>query len=348
MELMYPIVIVICVVISIIICAVNFRGKSKYTAGKKVANTKYIKESEYYKAKVRRHRIFSIAINIVSAMCICVTSILVARPITKQVKSETKYNRDIFIGLDISLSECKVNLELVKKFRQIIPSIQGDRIGIVLFNTAPIVYCPLTEDYDYIDERLKTIEKELEKVIMNNGYIPYSYDEEGMETRAFWYGGTVANNEEKGSSLIGDGLAGTVSSFPNMKENTDRTRIVIFATDNDVSGTETITLEEACAYCKQNKINLYAYCPSVDMNIYTSKQKIDSYRKAVEEIAGGKFYTGDLDTMSSNIVNEIKDSKTSEMKTSKKTIVTDHPEIFFIVLMIMFSTLVFFEKRIKL
>ena len=348
MELMYPIAIIICVIIAIVIFAISFKRKSKFTTGKRVANTKYIKESEYYKSKVRKHRIYSILIGLVSIITICVTSILIARPITKQTKSETKYNRDIIIGLDISLSENEVNLELVKKFKKIIPSIQGDRIGIVLYNTAPVVYCPLTEDYDYVNECLDTIQTQIEKVIKNNGTIPYSYDEDGMETRSFWYGGTIANNQERGSSLVGDGLAGTVSSFPDLKENKDRTRIIIFATDNDVSGTEAVTLEEACAYCKQNNINLYAYCPSVDMNPYTSSEKIASYKAAVENIAGGKFYVGSLDKMSSSIVNEIKDTKTSEMNTSVKTIITDHPEVLCVVVTILIVILIILEKRIKL
>ncbi len=348
MELMYPIAIIICVIIAIVIFAISFKRKGKFTTGKRVANTKYIKESEYYKSKVRKHRIYSILIGLVSTITICITSILIARPITKQTKSETKYNRDIIIGLDISLSENEVNLELVKKFKKIVPSIQGDRIGIVLYNTAPVVYCPLTEDYDYVNECLDTIQTQIEKVIKNNGTIPYSYDEEGMETRSFWYGGTIANNQERGSSLVGDGLAGTVSSFPDLKENKDRTRIIIFATDNDVSGTEAVTLEEACAYCKQNNINLYAYCPSVDMNPYTSSEKIASYKAAVENIAGGKFYVGSLDKMSSSIVNEIKDTKTSEMNTSVKTIITDHPEVLCVIVTILIVILIILEKRIKL
>ena len=110
MELMYPIAIVIFLVISIVISAINFKEKEKYTTGRKVANTKYIKESEYYKSKVRKYRVYSILLVIVSIFSIFVTSVLIARPITKQIKSDTKYNRDILIGLDISLSECKVNL----------------------------------------------------------------------------------------------------------------------------------------------------------------------------------------------------------------------------------------------
>lgn len=133
-----------------------------------------------------------------------------------------------------------------------------------------------------------------------------------------------------------------------MKEDKERTRIIIFATDNDVGGKEIVTLDDACKICREYNINLYAYCPTVAMNPLTNESKIASYKKAVEQSAGGKFYTGDLEKMSSNIVNEIKETKTSVLKTSKKTIVTDHPEIFFIVVVILFAILIFLEKRIRI
>jgi len=84
------------------------------------------------------------------------------------------------------------------------------------------------------------------------------------------------------------------------------------------------------------------------MNEYTSEEKIASYKKAVEQKAGGKFYTGNLDKMTSRIKEEIKETKTSLLKTSKKTYVTDHPEIIFIIIVILFSILIIIEKRIKL
>lgn len=133
-----------------------------------------------------------------------------------------------------------------------------------------------------------------------------------------------------------------------MKNDKDRTRIIIFATDNDLAGTETVTLEEACTLCKQYDINLYAYCPTTEMNPYTSEAKISSYKRAVEQKAGGKFYTGNLNKMTSNIVNEIKETKTSLLKTSKKTYVTDHPEILVISITVLFLILIVFEKKIKI
>ena len=82
--------------------------------------------------------------------------------------------------------------------------------------------------------------------------------------------------------------------------------------------------------------------------MYTSNEKIASYKKAVEHNAGGKFYTGDLQKMTTSIVQEIKETKTSLLKTSKKTYVTDHPEIFFISIIVIFFSLIIFEKRIRL
>lgn len=350
MELMYPIVIVLCLILALLICFKNFNKKIKYTQGKKVANTKFIKETEYYKRKVRQYKTLSNIIRVLSVICIVIASFLIARPVKIQSTNEDKYNRDIILSLDISTSEAEVNLELIKKFKTIIPSIEGDRIGIVIYNTAPIVDCPLTDDYDYIEERLNKIQKQLDLLVKNDGDVPRNFtsDEEEAEVQSFWYGGAIANAEERGSSLVGDGLAGTLFSFPNIKDDKERTRIIIFATDNAVSGEETVSLEEASILCKKYDVKLYAYCPSVEMNEYTSSQKIASYKKAVEEKAGGKFYTGNLDKMTSNIVKEIKETKTSLLKTSKKTHVKDYPEIFLICTIIIFLILIIIEKRIRL
>ena len=209
MELMYPIVIVICVIFGLAIFFINFNNDKKYIRGKKVANTQYINETDYYKSKIKKYKILSNLVKILSAICIVTVGVLVARPITIQSRNDNKYNRDIIIGMDISTSQCEVNLELVKKFRSIMPNIKGDRIGIVLYNTAPVVYCPLTEDYEYVNECLDTIERQLDLVVKNNGEIPYNYDPEtkDTETLTFWYGGTVTDSDRRGSSLVGDGLA---------------------------------------------------------------------------------------------------------------------------------------------
>ena len=346
MEIMYPIAIIIGIVFSILIVIISLKKKVQYTNGKKVANTQYIKETEYYKSKLKKYQTLSIILKILSISLIILTSILVSRPVKIQTKNQDKFNRDIFLSLDISTSECEVNLELIRKFKETLTFLKGDRIGIVLYNTSPIVYCPLTDDYDYIDERLNEIEKQLDIVVKNNGDVPISFDAEGTDIYTFWYGGTIAGSEDRGSSLVGDGLAGTVYSFPDLKTNSSRTRIIIFATDNDVQGKEIISLEDASTLCQKYNINIYAYCPSVEMNSYTSKEKISSYKKAIEK-AGGKFYTGEIEKMADSILKEIKDTKTSLLKTSKSTIITDYPEIVFIIILLIYITISIIEKRIN-
>jgi hypothetical protein len=217
MELMYPAAIIICLISFAIVIFLNLSYKRKYTSGKKIANTQFIKETEYYKKKIKKYKILSSVLKSLCAIVIILTGILIARPVTKQVKSDEKYNRDILIGLDISTSECEVNLELIKKFIDIMPSIEGDRIGIVIYNTAPIVYCPLTEDYDYVKECFETLIEQLEIAIDHGGYPPVTYEVDGEEVPMIWYSGVSLNSEERGSSLIGDGLVRNIIFFSRYK-----------------------------------------------------------------------------------------------------------------------------------
>ena len=115
-----------------------------------------------------------------------------------------------------------------------------------------------------------------------------------------------------------------------------------------MQGVEIVSLGDACSLCKQYNVKLYAYCPTVQMNMYTSEEKILSYKNDVQQKAEGKFYTGDLNEMTTNIVNEIKETKKTLLKNSKELYFIDHPEMFLIISVILFSILIIIEKRIKL
>lgn len=143
-------------------------------------------------------------------------------------------------------------------------------------------------------------------------------------------------------------MLGTIFSFPDIKTNKERTRIIVFVTDNSVAGKETITLNEACKLCKNYNINIYAYCPTKEMNSYVTQESINNYKNAIEINANGKFYTGDLSKATSYITDEIKETKTSKFKTSKKTYITDYPQIPLIGILILFIILIILEKRVKI
>ena len=216
MVLMYPIIVLIFIVISILILRFNVKSKDKYNGGKKIANTKYVKETEYYQKKLREYKSISYAIKLLYIIGIILISILIARPVRIKTKFENKYNRDILLSIDLSGSQDEVNLELVRKFKAIIPNIEGDRIGIVIFNTAPIVYCPLTDDYEYINNCLNVIQEQLNKSL-NYDYSKLEFDKDFYESEMLFYGGIIANYEVRGSSLIGDGLARNYIFIPRFK-----------------------------------------------------------------------------------------------------------------------------------
>lgn len=348
MELMYPIAIVICLILTVAIYFVKLNKKNVYKDGKKVANTSYIKQTDYYKEKLKKYKLLTTIMKILLAISIIVSSVLIARPVTIQTINNEQYNRDILLGLDVSGSQDEVNYELIKKFKAIIPNIKGDRIGIVIFNTCPLTYCPLTEDYDYVIECLNNLEKALKQELDKSSLgLSYDFTNSDDELSSIFYGGVVAGSDTRGSSLIGDGLAGTMYAFPDIKDKSDRTRIIIFATDNDLAGKETVTLSEACELCRKYKVNVYAHCPTTEMNPYATTKKIAEYKNSVENKAKGKFFTGDLQKSLSKIVDEIKTTKTSLLKGNKKTLVTDHPEIAVIVTVILFVIIIILEKFLK-
>ena len=163
--------------------------------------------------------------------------------------------------------------------------------------------------------------------------------------------GVIVNNETRGSSIIGDGLAGTIFSFPDLEDDTERTRIIVFATDYSdagLEGAETISFEDACSLCKKYNINIFAYCPTTTMNFYVTKEGLENYKNAIETRAGGKFYTGNLKESVSSIVDEIKTTKTSLLENVKKTYVVDYPQIPLIIAIITIIILNILEKRIRL
>ena len=84
------------------------------------------------------------------------------------------------------------------------------------------------------------------------------------------------------------------------------------------------------------------------MNMYVTESNTNKYKNAVEENAKGKFYKGEMNNISSNMVNEIKNTKTTALNKTTKTSVTDHPQIFLVLVILLFIILIIIEKRIML
>lgn len=180
-----------------------------------------------------------------------VSILLMARPYKKVVVQKESYNRDIILCLDISTSVDDLNLELVKNLKEMVNHLKGERFEIVIFNSFAVLLSPLTGDYEYIIDVLDQLESCLEGHNLGNSKLSDNW----LYQSSYLMDGTLVGNEERGSSLIGDGLASTVYNFPNLEEK--RSRSIIFSTDNDLEGTPLVTLSQAAEICKENNVTVY-------------------------------------------------------------------------------------------
>ena len=239
------------------------------------------------------------------------TQIFYCHPSSPYEKGSCEVNHELLRRiLPKGTSFNDLNQEIVKTFKETVKKLEEDRVGIVIFNTSAIVLSPLTDDYDYI---LK---------------------------------GTTIGYDEYGMSLIGDGLASCVNTFANTDRNNkelmseDRTRIIIFSTDNQLSGYPIFTLKEAAEFAKSKKIKVYGIATSSIRPIH--KQE---FQEAMQ-ITNGKLYENAKETVSS-IIQEITSTNKSILKTEKETIQTDIPQQAFLILIMGFSIYVIFSRMVR-
>ena len=249
-----------------------------------------------------------------------------ARPYKTETTTIENYNRDIIICMDISTTVDELNEVLVDKLIDVVEDLEGQKVGIVIFNTTPVLICPLTTDYDYVIDTLETIQKALE--MRTDYYSSFNVDwDEYIKLDDFISKGTLVGNEMRGSSIIGDGLAGAAMSFNNLEEDPDRTRIIIFSTDNDLAGEELITLPDAGKMCEEKNIIVYGIGTE-----YMYSADLKEMKKTVEN-TGGEFFYGESNTAVRDIVSAIEDQVETLDDATYEITEVDQPEIPFYLLL---------------
>ena len=302
-----------------------------------IANTKYVKRLPRYKILNYVYK-FSILIVIVAFFAsMMVGFFLNARLVEINEEIHEEYNRDIFLCMDVSGSMYRLNKEIVVNFKKIVKKLDGDRVGIVIFDNSSVVLSPLTDDYDFVLDVLDKIEEACDGYTfgMNSG------------NSSYLLAGTRSGT---GSSLVGDGLTTCVNVFANTDRSAeglmteDRTRIIILSTDN-MAGQGLFTLEEAVEYAKSENIVVHGITPLAD-NVSYYGSITENFRTVVKK-TGGKLYFGNQQSVS-NIINDIDRTNKSLLKTEKEIIKVEIPEYSFKYLLIAFGIYIVFSRKIRL
>ena len=334
MELRYPIFIPITIIAFSILFIIGKKKIQKYKDGSKIANTQYLKNTIYYKKIIRRYNFYKFVLYILFITATLSAAILLSRLSKVETINKEQYNRDIFLCMDASSSVDELNVELVDSLKKTVDKLHGERFGISIFNTSSVILVPLTDDYDYVKDILDEIKKSL-KTNLGEG-VDYN-DDDYFYVRNYIYSGTLVGNEQRGSSLIGDGLASCVYSFSNLED--DRSRIIIFSTDNDLAGTPIVTLDKAGSISKSKNIKVFGIGTKI------MKDKDRKEFKATVEKTGGKYYEHSKSTVN-NIVQDIESTSKSLLKKQYETKKIDLPEVPFIILFISLIGIIVISKKV--
>ena len=327
MELMHPEVIKIGIPVLLlavlILHVIPSPRKKDYTGGLRSGAASLIYNLPIYKRIYIRSKVLMFFHEIFVIAALISALFLIARPYeTKKIKIGVQ-KRDIMLCLDVSYSLYELNYELADYLEQVVMELQGDRFGITIFNTSSVVFVPLTDDYSYVVTRLEelkeyfTLQKEYEEMIPEGPYITFETDEEWdayyeLDNQLNYIeAGTLVNNSFRGSSLIGEGLASGLYSFPSLGDES-RTRIMIFATDNaNASSVQEIPdLEGASYLCNKNDVTVFAIFPSEDAYFYEyTTADYDRFREELRsavKYTGGELYVQSKEETVSSIVEEIR------------------------------------------
>ena len=328
MEIKYPIIIII--VIIAIVAILFVKSKKKANNKKKVANTHYIKNTDLYKKIVRKYKLFTYIVFGLVIICLLAATLLSSRIVSVSKHNDEIYDRDIILCLDVSGSMMDLDKKIVDIYKDIIDGMNGERFGIVIFNSSSYTLLPLTNDYDYIKDVVETASAAFDAA---SDFTNTDYD-----LAQYIYAGT---SEGEGSSIIGDGLATCVLGFPKLDE--DRSRILILATDNFLAGKEIITVPEAGELAKKYKISIYPLDPYGYSNSEETKQLQDIAVKT-----GGKYYSIKDNTNTKDIIKEIEKKEKSLRETNPITVERDTPTLPLILLVSAILVLFVTERVVKL
>jgi hypothetical protein len=343
MELKFATALYICAGVAavfVIAAFITFKMKRKYKGGKKAYLPDYLKKDPGFKSRLVWYNILKYVLIILIISSLLLSGFLMARPYKTESKQLANYNRDIILCMDISTTCDELNAVLIDKLEDVVSELNGERFGIVIFNTSPVLLCPLTSDYEYIIEVLEKVKEGLEmRIDYYNGKIIFS--DKLYESEAYISNGTLVDNEERGSSIIGDGLAAAALDFYDYEERPDRTRVIIFSTDNELYGEEIITLPEAGELCQDRDITVFGV---------GTEYMVDADRQMMKEVVegtGGTFYYGEDDDIVESIVADIRAQIATLDETRYEVIETELPETPFKLLLFSLSMMLLLAFILK-
>ncbi|MDR1799734.1 MAG: VWA domain-containing protein [Bifidobacteriaceae bacterium] len=286
--------------------------------GTALANTSRFLALPAFGRVLRRHAATQVLSGLAVAVLAVGATIVAARPAESETITPEVRNRDVVLCLDVSGSMMEVDADLMESFQNLVKNFDGERVGLSVFNSSSVTLFPLTDDYAFLEEQLGEYARQLDAYWE-------TWEIDGSDG-GFDFSGTLIG-EEYGSSLIGDGLAMCLDLFD--RQNQERARSVVLATDNMVAGAPYLTLPEAAQLAKLKNVRMYAIDPGWGQywdgwdipSTYEMPEQAE-LREAAES-TGGEYYTLDDGDSVRKIANSILSQEASLTETTPYRLVHD-------------------------
>lgn len=324
------------------VCAAAFFLRRKPDRGRalKAANTKRLKMSPLYQRRLMEVRILRFLSILAIIIAFLAALFLTARPYRRETVRNTVTRKDIFLCIDLSASNYEGVQELVEAFSGTVSGLDGDRVGISIFNTSSIQYVPMTDDYSFVLQRLDSLSEYLAAAEEFSVNYASKYDsvydipeaerpryEELNRIMAAFDEGITAGYEIKGTSAIGEGLASCLFSFPELNTE-DRTRLILFLTDNheELLDAPLVTLSDAAEMCAVDNVAVFGIYHGSGEEDAAAQAEKEEMQAAVEQTMG-QFYDSGGSLTAEEILEDIRSRETALTNTATSVKNEDEPGI---------------------
>lgn len=297
-------------------------GRSHAVDTARIARAERLRRLPSFREALLRRVLALTGILALGAVAVITAGVVAARPMSSQTIQPVNTSRDIMLCLDVSGSMTEVDVEVLSVFEELLDDFEGERIGLTIFNSSPVQIFPLTDDYEFIRGHLESIKSS------------FDYTDAVPE---HWVG-TLNGN---GASLIGDGLAACTMGFD--RPDDERSRSVIFATDNEINGASIVTLEEAAAYAASKDVRVFALNPVQGKDADVSAE----LAAAAESTGGAAFGLRDTTTVS-DIVTQVQEQEATALRGEAQVVWTDTPNLWIAVLMVAVLSFIIVVWRVRL
>ena len=121
---------------------------------RRLANSASLFQLPAVRKRIRAQRWLHALLAVMLVSGLVTAAAIAGRPVRVTERSDALANRDIVLCLDVSTSMVRIDSSVLTTFSEILEDFDGERVGIVAWNSAAQTIVPLTDDYELLREQM--------------------------------------------------------------------------------------------------------------------------------------------------------------------------------------------------